>query len=75
MERTVTDQVKVEPRKIGLLNKYLNKVKRVAVHAIDPVYGVVDGQVIEAFKLSLEGPPKHLSYFHRLLDDANLKIS
>lgn len=33
-----------------------------------------DQQIIEALKLSLEGPPQHLSYVFRLLDDAGLKL-
>jgi hypothetical protein len=80
MEKTTTAQVKVAPRNIGLLNQCLQKARRVAVRSIDPIYmpnsiPENDEHVIEALNLSLEGPPRHLSYIFRLLDDAGLKIS
>jgi hypothetical protein len=74
MENTVTDKVRVAPN-IRLVNKYLRKAKNVAVSSLHPVYGATDPGVLEAFNLSLEGPPQHISYLHRLLSEANLKIS
>jgi hypothetical protein len=71
-EHFVTEHLRVSPQ-IGLLNKYVQKVKKVAISAIDPVYA--DNHEIQAFNIRVEGPPRHMSYFNRLIADANLKVS
>jgi hypothetical protein len=45
----------------------------VAISSIDPVYAA--NHEIEAFNIRVEGPPRHMSYFNRLLANANLKVS
>lgn len=73
MEKTVIEQVKVSPR-IGLLNHYVHRVKRVAISSIDPVFSV-DNE-LEGFNVKVEGPPRHMSYLNRLIaSDTNLKVS
>ncbi len=75
MENTVKDQVQVAPD-IVMLNKYLNRVQQVAVSAMAPIYTTAEGRrTLSAFHIQLEGPPRHMSYLHRLLDQAKLKIS
>ena len=74
MENTVTEHLRVSPR-IGLLNKYVHKVKKVAISSIHPVYADAEGRELQAFNIAVEGPAKYLSYFNRLIDDANLKVS
>lgn len=71
MENTIIEQMRVTPR-IGLLNKYVQKVKKVAISSIHPVYA--DNE-LQAFNICIEGPPRHMSYFNRLIADANLKVS
>lgn len=71
-ESLVTESLRVTPR-IGLLNKYVQKVKKVAISAIDPIYA--DNNEIRGFNVRVEGPPRHMSYLHRLLADANMKVS
>jgi hypothetical protein len=71
-EHFVIEHLRVTP-KIGLLNKYVQKVKKVAISSIDPVYAA--NHEIEAFNIRVEGPPRHMSYFNRLLANANLKVS
>jgi hypothetical protein len=71
-EHYVTENLRVSP-KIGLLNKYVQKVKKVAISSIDPIYA--DNNEIRGFNIRVEGPPRHMSYFNRLLADANLKVS
>jgi hypothetical protein len=68
----VTEHLRVSP-KIGLLNKYVQKVKKVAISSIDPVYA--DNHEIAAFNIRVEGPPRQMSYFNRLIADANLRVS
>jgi hypothetical protein len=70
-ENLVTEQWQVN-RKIGLLNKYVQKVKKVAISSIDPIYA--DNNEIQGFNIRVEGPARQMSYFHRLLSDANLKV-
>ncbi len=67
----VTEHLRVSP-KIGLLNKYVQKVQKVAISAIDPIYA--ENHEIQAFNIRVEGPPRHMSYFNRLIADANLKV-
>jgi uncharacterized protein (DUF1778 family) len=71
-ELLVTENLRVT-HKIGLLNKYVQKAKKVAINAIDPIYA--DDNQIRGFNVRLEGPPRHMSYLNRLLSDANLKVS
>lgn len=71
-ESLVTESLRVT-HKIGLLNKYIQKAKKVAINSIDPIYA--DNNEIRGFDVRLEGPPRHMSYLNRLLSDANLKVS
>lgn len=71
-ELLVTENLRVT-HKIGLLNKYVQKAKKVAINSIDPIYA--DNKEIRGFNVRLEGPPRHMSYLNRLLSDANLKVS
>lgn len=71
-ESLVTESLRVT-HKIGLLNKYIQKAKKVAINSIDPIYA--DNNEIRGFNVRLEGPPRHMSYLNRLLSDANLKVS
>lgn len=71
-ELLVTESLRVT-HKIGLLNKYVQKAKKVAINSIDPIY--TDNNEIRGFNVRLEGPPRHMSYLNRLLADANLKVS
>lgn len=71
-EHFITASLRVTP-KIGLLNQYVQKVQKVAISAIDPVYA--DNHRLQAFNIRVEGPPRQMSYFYRLLSDANLKVS
>tara|TARA_B100000287_G_C20471016_1_gene717234 strand:- start:399 stop:641 length:243 start_codon:yes stop_codon:yes gene_type:complete len=60
---------------IRLLNKYVQRVKKIAISAISPVYSAnASGEAVRALNIRVEGPKKHISYFHRLIDEANLKI-
>jgi hypothetical protein len=61
---------------IRLLNKYVQRAKKIAIRAINPV-ALADGAELESkptFNIEVEGPPNHISYFKKLLIDANLKI-
>lgn len=73
---TMTETLRVIPE-IGRLNKYLQRAKKVAISSINPIYlGPANGERrLQAFNIRVEGPAKHLSYFHRMIDEANLKIS
>ena len=74
MENFVTAQLRVSPR-IRLLNKYIQKAKKVAINSIQPtIYVDANGQQVSALNISVEGPAQHLSYLKRLIDDANLKV-
>jgi hypothetical protein len=70
-ELLVTENLQVTP-KIGLLNKYVQKAKKVAINSIDPIYA--DNNEIRGFNVRIEGPARHMSYLNRLLTDANLKV-
>lgn len=73
----MSENLRVVPA-ISRLNKYLQRAKKVAISSINPVYfgQEDDGQrKLQAFNIRVEGPAKHVSYFHRLIDEANLKIS
>ncbi len=62
---------------IRLLNKYVHRAKKVAISAINPVVmeGSMAGSPVRALNIQVEGPAQHVSYFKRLIDEANLKIS
>lgn len=70
-ESLVTESLRVTA-KIGLLNKYVQKAKKVAINSIDPIYA--DNNEIRGFNVRVEGPAKHMSYLNRLLSAANLKV-
>ncbi len=72
LEPVITESMRVTPQ-IGLLNKYVQKVKKVAISAIDPIYS--ETHQLRGFNVQIEGPAKHMSYLARLLSDANLKVS
>ncbi len=71
METTVIEHLRVKPN-IGLLNEYVRKVREVAISSIDPVFA---GDELEAFSIRVEGPPRHMSYFNRLIKAADFKVS
>lgn len=71
MEPTVIEQLRVRPR-IKDLNRYAQKVNKVAISEIHPIYA--DNE-LQAFNICIEGPPKHVSYFNRLIAKADLKVS
>ena len=71
-EHMVTENLRITP-KIGLLNKYVQKVKKVAINSIDPIY--TESNQLQGFNVRMEGPARHMSYLQRLLSDANLKVS
>lgn len=73
VEHLITEHVRVSP-KIRLLNKYVQRVQKVAISAISPIYS--DNNELSAFSIAVEGTPKHMSYFKRLIDsDINLRVS
>ena len=71
-EPVVTESMRVSP-KIGLFNKYVQKVKKVAISAIDPIY--TDNRQLQGFTVKVEGPARQMSYLARLLLEADLKVS
>ncbi len=62
---------------IRLLNKYVKRAKKVAISAINPILMDSEraGNPVRALNIWVEGPPHHIRYFNRLIDEANLKIS
>ncbi|HEY9745869.1 MAG TPA: hypothetical protein V6C99_06585 [Oculatellaceae cyanobacterium] len=73
LEHLITEHVQVSP-KIRLLNKYVQRVKKVAISSIHPIYS--DNNELSAFNVAVEGTPKHMSYFKRLIaSDVNLRVS
>lgn len=72
VEHLIMDQVHVSP-KIRLLNKYVQKAQKVAISSINPIY---TNNELAAFSVEVEGTPKHMSYFKRLIaSDASLRVS
>lgn len=70
-----TENFRVIPQ-IRLLNKYVQRAKKIAISSINPVtLHNAQGSTVNALNIRVEGPPKHISYFHRLISEANLKIS
>lgn len=74
MEESLT----VQP-KLSLLNRYAQKAKRVAIKAIKPVFdsaAEVESQrrSLQGYRIQVEGPTRHLSYFNRMIDRANLRL-
>jgi hypothetical protein len=61
---------------IGLLNRYAQKAKQVAITSINPVFSGAEAESkrreLQALRIQVEGPQKSLSYFHRLIEGANL---
>lgn len=73
VEHLITEHVRVSP-KIRLLNKYVQRVQKVAISSIHPVYSA--NNELAAFNIAVEGTPRHMSYFKRLIDsDINLRVS
>ncbi|MGE0200188.1 MAG: hypothetical protein AB7P76_04385 [Candidatus Melainabacteria bacterium] len=88
-QELTTDSVRVSP-KIVLLNHFLRQCQQVAVQSLHPIYRPaepvyrnyhphstqrpVDSDVLEAFFLSVEGPPQKVRDFLRLLTEANLRL-
>jgi hypothetical protein len=70
-ENLVTELFQVSPR-IGLLNKYVQRVKKVAINSIDPIYA--DDNVLAGFHVRMEGPARQMRYLTRLLSDGELKV-
>lgn len=67
----------VQP-KIGLLNRYAQKAKQVAITAVNPVFSASEAESnrrgLQALRIQVEGPQKSLNYFNRLIEGANLKV-
>lgn len=73
VEHLITEHVRVSP-KIRLLNKYVQRVQKVAISSINPIYSA--NNELSAFSVAVEGTPKHMSYFKRLIaSDVNLRVS
>ncbi|MBY0451094.1 MAG: hypothetical protein K2X01_10770 [Cyanobacteria bacterium] len=61
---------------VRLLNKYVQRAKKVAISSINPFFFEdSDGHTQRGLNIRVEGPASHISYFNRLIDQANLKIS
>jgi hypothetical protein len=75
--RFTEESMLVQP-KIGLLNRYAQKAKQVAITAINPVFSGAEAEnhrrALQALRIQVEGPQKSLSYFNRLIEGANLKV-
>jgi len=72
-EVTITERMCVGP-KIRLLNKYIQRVQKVAVHGIQPVYS--ENNHLTAFEVAVEGTPATMNYLKRLIAaDSNLRAS
>ncbi len=61
---------------VRLLNKYVQRAKKVAISAINPIIMEegMTGSPVRALNIWVEGPSKHIRYFKRLIDEANLEI-
>lgn len=64
--------------KIGLLNRFAQKAKQVAIISINPIFSsseaVDQTRNLLALRIQVEGPSRHLNYFHRLIEGADLKM-
>ncbi len=71
------ESIVVRPN-IGLLNRYAQKAKQVAITSINPIFSPAEAETqrrnLMALRIQVEGPKKHLSYFNRLIEGANLKM-
>ncbi len=71
------ESILVRPE-IRLLNRYAQKAKQVAITSINPVFSASEAESerrnLQALRIQIEGPQKHLSYFNRLIENANLKM-
>ncbi|MBX2860322.1 MAG: hypothetical protein KTR14_03750 [Vampirovibrio sp.] len=73
--KILSENIRVLPD-ISRVNGYLQKAKEVAIKGISPVYADNGAKgELAALSIQVEGPAKHLSYFYRLIDEANLKLS
>jgi hypothetical protein len=62
---------------IGLLNRYAQKARQVAITQIDPIFesgNLADQKDLSALRINVEGPSKYLQYFQRLIDGADLRV-
>ncbi len=73
----IEESILVRPE-IRLLNRYAQKAKQVAITSINPVFSASEAEShrrdLQALRIQVEGPPKHLSYFNSLIEGANLKF-
>jgi hypothetical protein len=71
------ESIVVRPQ-IGLLNRYAQKAKQVAITSINPIFSASEAENqrrdLLALRIQVEGPSRHLSYFNRLIEGANLKV-
>jgi hypothetical protein len=71
------ESILVRPN-IGLLNRYAQKAKQVAITAISPIFSGSEAESrrreLQALRIQIEGPQKSLSYFNRLIEGADLKV-
>ncbi len=71
------ESILVRPQ-ISLLNRYAQKAQQVAITAVNPVFSGYEAEShrrnLTALRIRVEGPPKSLNYFNRLIEGANLKM-
>ena len=76
----IEQSILVQPQ-IRLLNTLAEQSKKVAVTGLSPVFEELSKNSLEAeserrqllgFRLNIQGPERQVSYFKRLLQDANL---
>ena len=79
----IEQSILVQPQ-IRLLNNLAEKTKKVAVTGLCPVFEELsksceqiesDRRRLLGFRLNIQGPARQVSYFKRLLHDANLLAS
>ncbi len=75
---TFTEESLLVLPQIRLLNRYAQKAKQVAITSINPVFSASEAESqrrgLQALRIQVEGPQKHLSYFNSLIEGANLKV-
>ncbi len=63
---------------IGLLNRYAQKAKQISITSINPVFSPSDEMSTQknlmGLRIQVEGSPRSLRYFHRLLQGADLTV-
>lgn len=71
------DSILVRPE-IGLLNRFAQKAKQVAITSISPVFSASEAESqrrsLQALRIQVEGPQRSLNYFNRLIEGADLKV-